>query len=213
MRIRHAASVVGLLCLAVTGCTITSQGAATPATTSGSSITNSSSPPSGDEDDLPSHGAPKVEDPLDTTRYQGDPCSTLTASQAQDELNLPTQGKPEEIALGKGCEWFNPDTRGAVHIGLLTGNHRGLSAVYKANQEGKYPYFEELPAVEGYPAIASDIEDRRPRGICVVDVGVTDELILDVAVFLSQANVGHAEPCEMAAKVAGMAVKTMKAGA
>jgi hypothetical protein len=213
MRIRQAAAVVGLLCLTVTGCTTTSRGEAIPAKTSDVSTTNSSSPPSGDEDDLPSNGAPKVEDPLDTTRYQSDPCSILTASQAQDELNLPPQGEPEVVALGKGCKWYNPDTRGEVQIALLTGNPRGLSAVYRANQEGKYPYFTELPPVEGYPAIASDIEDRRPRGICIVDVGMTDELVLNVALYLSQANVGHAEPCEMAARVAGLAVQTMKSGA
>jgi hypothetical protein len=210
MRIRHAAPVVSLLCLTITGCTTTSQGEALPATDV--STTHSSSSPSSGEDDLPSDGAPKVEDPLDTTRYQQDPCSTLTASQAQEELNLPAQGKPEEIALGKGCEWFNPDTRGAVHIGFLTGNPHGLSGFYNANQQGKYPYFTELPAVEGYPAIASDIEDRRPRGICIVDVGVTDQLVLDVGLFLSQANVGHVEPCDMAAKVAGMALRTIMEG-
>jgi hypothetical protein len=212
MRIRHATPVVGLLCLAITGCTTTSQGDPLPATTTGVSTTHSSSPTSGG-DDLPSNGAPKVKDPLNTTRYQQDPCSILTASQAQQELNLPPQGEPKEIALGKGCEWYNPDTRGRVSMGLLTGNPRGLSAVYEANQAGKYPYFKEMPSVEGYPAIASDIEDRRPRGICIVDVGVTDQLVLDVALHLSQANVGKVEPCDMAAKIAGLAMQTMIKGA
>jgi hypothetical protein len=214
MRIRHAVPVIGLLCLAVAGCTTISQGEAVPATTSDVGTTHSSSPPSGDEDDLPSHGAPKVETPLDdTTRYQQAPCSILTASQAQNELNLPAQGVPKEIALGKGCEWFNRDTRGQVTLGLLTGNPRGLSGIYEADQRGDFPYFIPLSPIEGYPAVASDVEDRRPMGRCIVDVGVTDRLVLDVVLQLSQANVGKIKPCDKAAEVAGMALRTIKEGA
>jgi hypothetical protein len=154
-----------------------------------------------------------VEDPLDTTRFEQDPCSTLTASQAQAQLNLPATGEPEDVALGKGCKWYNEDTRGQVQISFLTGNHRGLSGFYEADEQGKYPYFVKLPSIEGYPAIASDIEDRRPRGICVVVVGVNDTLTFDVGLYLSQANVGVKEPCEVAAQVAGMALQTMKEGA
>lgn len=211
MRVRHVAPAVGLLCLAVTSCTTTRHGEPSAATTSEVSITNSTSQPPGD-DDLPSNGAPEVEVPLDTTRFQQAPCSTLTAKQAEDELNLPPQGKPEEIALGKGCEWYNPDTRGQVRVGFLTGNPRGLSGFYDANEQGKYSYFTVLAPIEGYPAIASDVEDRRPMGRCIIDVGVTDKLAFDVVVQLSRANIGQTEPCEMAAKVAGMALRTMKKG-
>ena len=214
MRIRDAVPTIGILCLTVTGCTTTHQGEAIPATTTDNSTTTRSPVPSSDgEDDLPSHGAPKVNDILDTTRYQQDPCSILTASQAQQKLNLPPQGEPEEDALGKGCKWYNSSTRGEVEIGFLTGNPRGLSAFYEGNQQGKYPYFLPLPSIEGYPAIASDIEDRRSRGICIVAVGVTDQLAFDVGLYLSQANVGKTEPCDKAAEVAALALQTMKEGA
>lgn len=211
MQVRHVAPIAGLLCLVVAGCTVSSQGEPIPTTTNEvNSTANSTAPPSDEEDDLPSHGAPKVDDPLDTTRFQQDPCLALTASQAQKELNLPPSGKPEAATLGKSCEWRNPDTRGAVHIGFLTGNPRGLSGLYAANQRGEYPYFNILSPIEGYPAVASDIEDRRPRGICIVVIGVTDQLTFDVYLQLSQANVGKLEPCEMAAQVAGKALRTMK---
>lgn len=208
MRVRHAAPVAGLLCLVVAGCTTTSQGEPIPATTSEVSAANPTAP-SG-EDDLPSHGAPKVDEPLDTTRFQQDPCSTLAAEQAQDELNLPPNGEPEDIALGNGCKWHNPDTRGMVIIGFLTGNDRGLSGFYDANQRGEYPYFIKLPPIEGFPAIAGDIEDRRPTGRCIVDVGVSDQLAVEVVLQLSQANIGQREPCEVAVEVAGKALRTMK---
>src|SRR5690242_512041 len=105
MRLRHTAALVGVLCVTVTGCTTISPGEATPATTSESSTAGSTSS-SGDEGDLPSDGAPKVKDPLDTTRFEQDPCSSLSTKQAQD-LNLPTNGKQEEIPYGVGCEWRN----------------------------------------------------------------------------------------------------------
>jgi hypothetical protein len=212
MRIHPIALLAGLLCLTATGCTTTSPGEATPAPTTEISTADSASTPP-DEGDLPAHGAPKVANPLDTDRFQDDPCALLTASQAQDELNLPPTGKPEGIALGKGCNWFNRDTRGEVTLGLLTGNPNGLSAAYEANQRGDYAYFTELSPIDGYPAIASDVADRRSSGACIVDVGVTDELLLDVALSLSQNNVGTKDPCEVAAQVAGLALRTMKEAA
>jgi hypothetical protein len=212
MRIRHAAPAISLLCLAIAGCTTVSPGDPASVPTSEVSTTSPTPPSSGSEDDLPSHGAPKVEDPLDTTRYQQDPCSALSASQAQ-ELNLPTSGVQKEVVLGIGCEWYNSNTRGRVQIGFFTRNDRGLSAVYDADQRGEYAYFLPLSPIEGYPAIASDIEDRRPTGICIIDVGVTDQLLVDVTLYLSQANVEKVEPCEMAEKVAGMALRTMIEGA
>jgi hypothetical protein len=210
MRIRHIAPAVGLFCLAVAGCTTVSPGEPTPLPTSQVNTTESSPPSSGGEDDLPSHGAPQVEDPLqDVSRFEQDPCSVLTSAQAQ-ELTLPATGKQEDGALGLDCEWFNPDTRGEVIISFLTNSQNGLSGFYAANQRGEYPYFVELPPIEGYPAIASDIEDRRSRGICIVDVGVTDQLAFGVYLALSPVNVETQDPCETAALVAGMALQTMK---
>jgi hypothetical protein len=211
MRIRHKAPLVGLLCLAVAGCTTVSRGEPTPAPTSQMSTTGSSPPSSsGGEDDLPSHGAPKVEEPLeDTSRFEQNPCSVLTTAQAQ-ELDLPASGEQEDGALGLDCEWFNSDTRGEVTIGFLTNSRNGLSGFYAANQRGEYPYFIELPPIEGYPAIASDVVDRRSEGACIVDVGVTDQLAFGVYLVLSQVNVRKKDPCETAALVAGMALRTMK---
>jgi hypothetical protein len=209
MRIRHGAFTLGLICLAVAGCTTKSGGTPAPASTSEASTAESTTS-SEDGDDLPSHGAPKVEDPLDTTLFQEDPCSTLTAEQAQ-ELTLPTNSGKRESAAGFGCDWSNPDTGGEVSIDFLTRGDTGLSGFYAANEQGKFPYFIPLPAIEGYPAIASDAEDRRSKGICIVNVGVTDQLTFGVALQQSTVNVGtEVDPCDVAARVAGMALQTMK---
>jgi hypothetical protein len=209
MRIRCTTLLVSLFCLAASGCTTPSQGEPTSAPTTG----RTTGPPqaSGDEDDLPGNGVPQVEHPLDTSRFQEDPCTSLTAQQAL-ELNVPASGEKQKILYGVGCEWRNPETRGRIQIGFLGEIHRGLTGVYDANGRGEYPYFDELPDIEGYPAIAGDIEDRRPRGICVVSVGVTDQLLMDVYLTLPEANIGRKDPCGVAADVAGMALQTMKKG-
>lgn len=210
MRFRHLAP---LLCLLLAGCTITSHGEPTPETTT--SAGTDSAPPSsstGDSDDLPTNGAPKVDNPLNTTRYQEDPCATLAASQATD-LNLPATGERTSIARGVGCEWANRDTRGYALIGFLTDIHSGLSSAYATNEAGDFAYFVPLPDINGYPAVAADVEDRRARGICTIVVGVTDQLVSQVTVRLSAANVGKKDPCEVTAEVAGMALETMEEGA
>lgn len=201
-----------IFCLTVVSCTTTTDGEPTPVPTSETRTADSTQPSSGN-DDLPSHGAPKVQKPLeDTAAFEENPCATLTTVQTQ-QLNLPSDGEKEEIPYGMGCEWRNIQTHGEVKIGLLSDNDRGLSAVYAADQRGDLSYFVPLPEIEGHPAVANDVEDRRPMGRCIIDVGVTDQLLLDIVVQLSQANVGQKEPCEVAADVAGMALQTMKDGA
>jgi hypothetical protein len=212
MRIRHSVPLIAIVCCTVAGCTTTSVGEPTAAPTSGSSTADSPPSSTGNEDDLPSAGAPKVEDPLEISRFEQDPCSTLTTDQIQN-LNLPASGEEEEIPYGVGCTWRNSSTRGSASIGIINGTGTGLSGAYAANEEGKYSYFNPLPDIEGYPAVATDTHDRRSSGICIVLVGVTDQVAVQFSVRLSDANVGQKEPCEVAAEVAGMALQTMKDGA
>src|SRR2546425_11208914 len=68
----------------------------------------------------PSDGVPKVAHPLDTTRFEKEPCAALTPSQLA-QLAITTQPKPEpQNALGPTCRW-NADEAG-MNIGgaLLT---------------------------------------------------------------------------------------------
>lgn len=207
MRTHHTLPVAVLLCLVLTSCTEFSAGEPTPGSIT--SDTGTGSPSSGG-DDLPSNGAPKVEHPLDNTeQFEQDPCSILSSTQAQD-LGLPAKGKEEDGVLGRDCQWFNPDTRGQVTIGFLSNVDDGLSGAYAANERGEYSVFEPLPPIDGYPAVALGIDDRRPRGICLVAVGVSDQDSFHVDLHLSPANVGTKDPCDTAALVAGKALETIK---
>ncbi|MFL6121834.1 DUF3558 domain-containing protein [Actinophytocola sp.] len=208
MAFRHALAILGVLAVAVvSACTTTSRGEPVPRTTVESSGTGSSSTENGQE--LPYAGAPKVDDPLDTTRFQQDPCQTLTADQARS-LTLPPSGERRDAPFGKACTWENADTRGLVEIHFLDGDPRGLSVEYQAHKDGKTALFEELPPIEGYPAVISNVFDDRASGKCTVVVGASDEIRFEVPVRLSSENIGHKDPCQVAAIVAGLALATIK---
>ncbi|GAB1513447.1 DUF3558 domain-containing protein [Actinophytocola sp. KF-1] len=214
MRIRHSLVLTSLLGLVVAaGCTTTSEGEPRPADT-GAATSGPTSGASGDDDELPFAGAPEVDDPLDTSRYEQDPCASITAEQAQQDLNLPPAGRPmDNVALGVGCEWKNNDTRAYLHIVFVVDDPRGLSPEYEVNEKGGWDFFEELPEIEGYPAIARDRPDDRSRGYCTVVVGVADDMSFESTLQLRGSNIGKKDPCEMAAFAAGLALRTMKEGA
>lgn len=195
--------------VALAGCTTTSSGE--PAPESGTTGTSAPAPPSsGDpgEEDLPFAGAPTVEHPLDTTTFQEDPCTVLTPAQGE-QLNVGTAGQPIDATLGNACEWRNEETHGYVQIRFNDKSGIGLSGEYRANEQGKFAYFDPME-VDGYPAVSTDIVDRRKRGVCVVVVGVSDPVEFEIALQLSLDNVGLKDPCETAADVASMALQTME---
>ncbi len=205
--------LLGLFSMAViAGCNSTSPGHATAMSTS-DTTTNSEESPSSEpgSDELPTDGAPKVDNPIDTGRFQENPCLSLTSEQSQ-ELNLGTAGRPIEAPLGNACEWRNDDTRGHAQVRFLDKDPRGLSPEYQAQKDDKWAYFIELSPIEGHPAIARGLTDDRENGGCGVVVGASDQVAFELSLQLSQENVGEKDPCEVSAEVAGMAVQTMKQG-
>jgi hypothetical protein len=213
VRIRSLLLPVALISVVATGCTGKSQGDPRPAPGTEAESTDPAPPDSSTAGpaDLPTDGAPAVADPLDTSRFQQDPCGALTSDQSQ-KLNVGTSGKTYDGILGNACEWENAETRGRTAIVFLNEDPRGLSALYRANNAKKYAYFDELSPIEGYPAISRDIADDRPKGHCTVVVGTSDEIAFEAILQLSRANVGQKDACEVAAQVAGMALLTMKQG-
>lgn len=215
MFLRRSLLAAGILGLALaSGCTTASHGSPRPATTEPTSenSTDNNTPGNGGGE-LPYAGAPAVDDPLDTSHFEDNPCDALTAEQT-GPLNLPTTGEPmENVALGKGCEWKNKESRGYAQIVFADGAQDGLSSEYQANEDGDWEYFVELPEIEGYPAISRAGTDSRHVGSCVVVVGVADDMVFESIAQLSRANVGQKDPCEMAALAAGLALQTMKARA
>jgi Protein of unknown function (DUF3558) len=188
-----------------TGCTTTSAGSPLP---DPSTETSTNSQPNSGED-LPSDGAPKVEKPLDVSHFEENPCEVLTSDDAHT-LNVPPNGESGEVAFGKSCNWRNKETRGSVRVQFYSSIKRGLSAVYEEAKELKFPYFERIDDIDGQPAVAFDTKSEKPTGFCTVAVGVSDQLAFDVLLYLSDGNVGKTQPCDKAAQVAGMMMKTMR---
>lgn len=211
MRIRRSLALASLLVIAiVSACTISSEGDPRPGDPTGSTSSNSTG---NGEEELPFAGAPKVNNPLDTSRYEQDPCRSLTTDQAQSQ-NLPATGTPaENVALGVGCTWFNEQTRGEVDIVFIVDDPRGLSPEYAANNRGVWAFFDVLPEIEGYPAVARSRGDDRDDGACTIVVGVADDMAFESSVQLSLAKIRKRDPCQAAVEVARLALQTMKAGA
>lgn len=202
----YPAVLAGLLGLTlVGGCTTMTEGQATP----GSTASSAPSPTGPGEEELPSHGAPKVVNALDVGRFEQDACLALTAEQAQ-ELVLKYPGEPWNSSFGDACLWITPKGNGSVSIGFFSELSRGLSAVYEEHEKGQYDFFEPQDEIEGFPAVVYGVQDRRSDGICDVSVGVSDKLTFVTTVTLSMNNVGNKDACQESVKVAGMMLRTMK---
>src|SRR5262245_3894595 len=196
-------AVVGMV--VVSGCSVPSAGTPMPA----SSTQTSSDAPGGD---LPSDGAPKVDNPLDASHFEQHPCDVLKPEDAKT-LNLPSTGKQEGTAVGEGCTWRNSETRGTLHVTFFSSDERGLSSVYQEAKGAGWQYFGRIDDVEGHPAVAFNQDEKKPKYSCVVVVGLSDQLVFAANIALSDANVGHADPCDIGAQASGTMVKNMREAA
>jgi len=193
-------AVVGMV--VVSGCTVPSAGTPLPA----SSTQTSAGVPGGA---LPSDGAPKVETPLDASHFEQEPCDVLKSEDAKT-LNVPAEGEQKKgDSLGEWCVWFNHETHGSLAAYFFSGDKHGLSSVYQEAHATGWPYFERIDDIEGHPAVAYIIKEHKPQDSCAVAVGLTDQLAFTADVSLSDANLGKTEPCPLAAKAAGMMMRTM----
>jgi hypothetical protein len=190
------------------GCTSATAG--TPHAASSETSSTSDQPP-GSGDDLPSNGAPKVDNPLDVSRFEEHPCEALTPADAET-LNVPPTGEQSGDEAGETCYWRNSQTRGSLSLTFFSEDGHGLSSVYEDADSGEYQYFEPIEDIEGFPAVAFNPSANKPAVDCGVVVGVSDKLAFMARVALSEANVGKKEPCAAAAQAAGMLLTVMKEG-
>lgn len=188
--------------LGLVGCTTSTAGTAAP----GPEGTES---PASTKTEPDTHGAPRVEHPLDASRFLTDPCAVLTPAQlATFSVTRPGDGDTEsEIAkaAGPSCAWHaDPAASSTISVALMSGNKHGLADLYGMRDESEY--FEET-TVEGYPAVFNDPTDSRDEGICNIHVGVSDAL----AFFASENGTLDADgACSRAEQVAAAVIVTMR---
>ncbi|MQA10898.1 MAG: DUF3558 domain-containing protein [Pseudonocardiaceae bacterium] len=191
----------GSVAAVVTGCSQEQDGNASPAVSETSSSAKSNSK------------APKVNNPLDASKYLSSPCKVLTHEQSQS-LGATAPGKPRTTGAvaeraGPACSWGNRDTGIGFQIAFMTGNKGGLSDTYRGNKQGDFEYFEPTE-VDGYPAVYADGTDERADGYCALLVGISDKLAILSG---TSAYEGKQNSCGAAEKAASEALKTLKGGA
>ncbi|EFL04774.1 predicted protein [Streptomyces sp. AA4] len=185
-----------LLLLAVTACSST-PGTPVPATPESTSATSTA------------RSVPKVNNPLDATKYEQNPCALLSQAQATEVINAVRHRQGQGL-VAPLCTWYD-DRDNSVGLGLLPGQG-GLAGAY-TNSESESGYFEVAPDVNGYPAVFAGTTDDRKRGGCQIAVGIKDDETFTASVMLDKSFPGYADPCALAAKTAAAAVTTIKAGA
>lgn len=158
--------------------------------------------------------APKVTNPIDTTKYQADPCGLLTAAQvAPYTVTTPGSVVDGTSALGPGCSWGNTNTGTTFIVQFITANKVGLTALY-INKDIILKgggYFEPT-TVQGYPAVFNSQADQRKDGTCSLAIGIADSLDYNVAVAMADFSPKYNDPCGMATQIADMAMTTLRGG-
>jgi hypothetical protein len=162
---------------------------------------------------LPYAGAPKVLHPLPMTVLSGDPCAdAITPEQVVAAVGADVPGRREDLAqIGAACAWSNHDTGGAVGVSYTVNTHVGLSGVY-ANTESKSAVWRELPAIQGFPAVAhaGDKGGEVPVGFCQASIGLADSFSIDVSLTLGESKKNTEDACNLISEIADMTVTTLR---
>jgi hypothetical protein len=198
---RRAIILLSMSLLTLTACTSKNDG--TP-----SASTNTPSP----SDQVPGPGVPKVERPIDITRFKQAPCDALTAAQVTELLGSGVTPKPEvKGEAGPQCRWDSPKvSQAGVGVIFTSVDNRGITRVYDA-QGKEYPFFRPLEPIDGYPVAAYDASgDQTSHGNCTVALGTSDHQTVDIDVTLSAENVGK-DPCAAARGVAAQVLGNLRA--
>lgn len=202
MRIRMLTTVLAGVAAAslLAGCSDETSGAPGP------------QPTQGQASGLPHSGAPKVDNPIDTAKFEADPCSVITTQQLS-RASIPVEETKTRLdgVAGPQCTWYPPIRWGQFSGAFVTANTAGLSVEYAKNNGGTWEYFEPL-VVDGYPAVFSGQRDNRKGGDCGINVGVRDDLTYSLILQADKESLYAKNACAGAKKLATMAIQTLKAG-
>jgi hypothetical protein len=159
-----------------------------------------------------SGNAPKIENPLDASKYLTQPCAVLSPAQLQafkiTKPGTPHVDDPVAKQAGPYCGWRSDDAIPfGFDVGFLTGNKNGLSDTLEGGKKAFPGYFEPTE-VEGYPAVFNDVADRRPTGACNITVGISENLAFRAQ---EQANKSTgARSCDGAKQLAAAVIQTLR---
>ncbi|HEU5472185.1 MAG TPA: DUF3558 domain-containing protein [Actinophytocola sp.] len=192
------------------GCTAKQEGTATPTPGTGGDTstrtTGSTGSPSG------TNNSPKIDAPLDATRFLSQPCAVLSPTQLQ-AFNISNPGTPHTDdptarSTGPYCNWSSDDPvpRG-ISVGFLVSNKNGLADTIRGGRAAFPGYFEPAE-VDGYPAVFNDLVDGRSRGICNITVGISNTLAFRAAESWDRKR--GTQSCEGAKQIAAAVITSLK---
>ena len=163
----------------------------------------------------PGGDVPTVQSPLPAKVIDGSPCDTaLTTADLSKFIGAPDPGKPGDTPLGPRCFWSNASGNGATTTVFYQTKSNGLSDAYQ-NVKPTAVHWEELEAVQGYPAVgyraAGDV-DTAGVDHCQVVVGISNSLAYSVGITLSElAKSKHVNPCTAGRNIADQVLTNIKA--
>jgi hypothetical protein len=198
--------LVCVLAVALTaGCATEAPGQPVPTTADATSSQPTSS--------SPTDKAPPINSPeLDLASYEHRVCDLLTLEQlAPFAIHQP--GTPKDGQAGPSCTW-NPSksSQGArVDLDILSKSQGGWEGVY--DRRGRFTFFEEAGEINGYPAVHRDVASNGTKGICATTVGVRQDLVFDVGVFVNGLDSPeYKKACSVSDRVASAVIDTLKKG-
>ncbi|ATY17208.1 DUF3558 domain-containing protein (plasmid) [Amycolatopsis sp. AA4] len=168
----------------------------------------SSSPAPAQADTPPGPAVPKIQHPLDISRFIHNPCSALTSAQIAELLGDGTRTLPDPHgAGGPGCAWFEHTAEGphaplpaSVILLVPDVDKLGLASIYAA-KGGAYAFVDPMTPIDGYPVVAYGVEARASKPECNVALGTSDTQTLDVGIRQSARNSRKRDPCDAARQV------------
>ncbi|MFD9895568.1 DUF3558 domain-containing protein [Amycolatopsis sp. NPDC059027] len=153
---------------------------------------------------------PQVAQPLNADKYVANPCASLTSAQLK-EFESNRDGTRQDFNGDPNCHWqVGPNNDTGVGVTYARSNTDGIGRLYALNDTGWWRdgYFEPT-SVQEYPAVFTDIIDKRRRGDCGLAVAVSNSLYFDVSI---QSSAGD-KSCVAAKNVATAVLDTIKKGA
>lgn len=194
----------GATLLLSTACSNETNGTASP---SGSDSKSATAPSS--DSGVPGPGVPKVDIPIDVSHFQQAPCDSLTQAQSKELLGPDVTVDPAvDDEAGPTCHWNVPAvSQAGVGVTFFKTTQLGLTGIYQA-KNSTYRFFAPLDSIDGYPTVAfGTVDERNTKGRCLLALGTSDTQQVDIAISLSEENIGKKDPCtaahDVAAKVLG----------
>ena len=133
---------------------------------------------------LPTHGAPRVTDPLDAKAFADKPCTSLTTTQLKSlGLRAGFEGHGEENEQSNwNCTHLGLDspTGLAVFVNFYPDISNGLSHRYGQHADGEWPQWRPTE-IGGYPAVFYSEKDPTPSPYeCRIDIGISDSSFVNL---------------------------------